>query len=305
MLRHALLLGLLCASSACSLPSPEPAGAATGGASTPDASPDADALLVPVPPAAWPAAGALRVLPAPEPGAAGGRLLLDAGHGAPDNGGNTNLHGVREQEVTRQVADAIAPHLAAAGYAVTLTRPDATLVSYDDRMGMTRSADWLVSLHSDARAGTTALAIPGHPDWWETIGATGFSVLYSDEGEEPLVSARLALARAVATRMAEAGFLPYPGSDYVGLYAPDATPGVFVDRHAPNLRIRLLRRPTIPSVIVETHEAHDRAEAARWEEPATHEAFAAALTLALADVRVEKREEPAGHEAPGLQQNQP
>ena len=119
---------------------------------------------------------------------------------------------------------------------------------------------------------------------WQNTGATGVAVLWSDEGEPALVARRHALAQAIATRTAEAGFPPYPGLDYGGLYDPDAVPGVFVDRHEDRKRIMLLRRPKVPSVIVETHEAWDVAEATRWDQPDTWAAFAAALGAALADV---------------------
>jgi N-acetylmuramoyl-L-alanine amidase len=84
--------------------------------------------------------------------------------------------------------------------------------------------------------------------------------------------------------MEEAGFMPYRGAAYSGLYEPDAAqPGVFVDRHPPDQRIFVLRRPSMPSVLIETHHALDAREAARWTEPATLDAFAAAATAALAD----------------------
>lgn len=230
--------------------------------------------------AAWPAT-AVRTL---EKGATpAGVLLLDAGHGAPGNPGNTGWACESEGDVMRRLADGLAPLLRADGLAVTLTRPDATLVDYDRRMEMAKAATWLVSLHSDSRAGDGPVL---HPTTGCVVatGAPGFAVLWSDEGDAGLAGARLALARAVARRMAEAGFGAYPGLDYGGLYEADEVPGVFVDRHDPRQRIRFLRRPKIPSVIVETHQAWDPIEAARWEEPATREAFARALTLALADV---------------------
>ena len=87
---------------------------------------------------------------------------------------------------------------------------------------------------------------------------------------------------ALGSAMAQAGFPPYPGADYGSLYeAHPEQPGVFVDRHEPRKRIRMLRRPTMPSVIIETHHAWDRREEARWQEPATLEVFALAVTAAL------------------------
>ena len=88
----------------------------------------------------------------------------------------------------------------------------------------------------------------------------------------------------MARRMGEAGFLPYGGDDYVGLYAPDSEqPGTFVSRHLPGQRIFVLRKPPMPSVIIETHHALDFEEAARWKEPRTLEAFAAAVAQGLVD----------------------
>ena len=84
--------------------------------------------------------------------------------------------------------------------------------------------------------------------------------------------------------MEEAGFLAYDGGEYTGLYAPDAVQrGVFVDRHEPDKRIFVLRRPTMPAILVETHHALDPREVTRWEEPATLDAFATALAAALLD----------------------
>ncbi|MET0402683.1 MAG: N-acetylmuramoyl-L-alanine amidase, partial [Cystobacter sp.] len=72
--------------------------------------------------------------------------------------------------------------------------------------------------------------------------------------------------------------------DYVGLYAADPDqPGAFVSRHQPGQRIFVLREPTMPSIIIETHHAWDFEEAARWREERTLEAFAAAVAQGLVD----------------------
>lgn len=233
------------------------------------------------PPPAWPAPGApLRVLDAP---LVTGTLLLDAGHGAPDNEGNTNWRCEREGSVMRRVTDGVADALTPRIRTVTRTRPTVALVPYPDRLRASRKADWFVSLHSDSRAGTNFRTDPT-TSCFVTSDAAGFSILWSDEGPPALVERRHALARALARRMVDAGFAPYLGVDYAGLYDGDDVPGVFVDRHAPRKRIMLLRRPTVPSVIVETHQAWDPEEAARWEEPATWGAFAGALAAALGEV---------------------
>lgn len=236
-------------------------------------------VAVPTPPApAWPASPLANLATHPVKGT----LLLDAGHGASGNTGNSNWRCEAEADVMKRVADGVAEALAPV-VTVERTRPDAALVAYPDRLKAANRADWLVSLHSDTRAGVDLHADPT-TGCYANSQATGFSVLWSDEGDPDLVIARHALARAIARRLVEAGFPAYAGPDYGGLYDPDDVPGVFVDRHAPEKRIMLLRRPTVPSVIVETHEAWDVAEAKRWEETATWTAFAAALGVALGDV---------------------
>ena len=82
---------------------------------------------------------------------------------------------------------------------------------------------------------------------------------------------------ATAESLAEAGFLPYPGCHYGGLYDQEGTAGVFIDRRG----LMMLRRPTVPSIIIETHNAKDFEESLRWREERTAEAFAMAMADAL------------------------
>lgn len=256
----------------------------------------APAEPAPVAPPLWPDPAALRSLP---PRAVAGTLLLDAGHGAPKNSGNRNYRCEAEADVMLRVSQGISAALTRAagdppvppGLLVTPTRPDAGLVAYPDRLSLadrhagTSTPAWLISLHSDTRAGQNPVADPV-TGCVSTSGAQGFSVLWSDEGPGELVAGRRRLAEALATRMIEAGFPAYPGLDYGGLYEAGAVPGAFVDRHTPKKRIMLLRRPKIPSVILETHEAWDPLEAKAWEQPATWSAAASAIRAALADTQV-------------------
>ncbi len=212
------------------------------------------------------------------------RVVVDAGHGAEDNRGNTSCTCVAEQDFTLAVADRVAARLEASGhFEVRETRVGGERVAYSDRVDDAEAfaADAFVSIHSDVR---------GHAlRWWPTFaescpiafGATGFSVLYADEGDGALVARRLDLARALALRLTSTGFAAY-ASGY-DLYDSDATPGVFLDRHAPAQRIFVLRRPSMPSVILETHNALDVRDASRWSEIETIDAAADALAGALVD----------------------
>jgi N-acetylmuramoyl-L-alanine amidase len=242
-----------------------------------------------VDPRRWPGDEATLTRPVPlfPSGSPAVRLVIDPGHGAPSNHGNTGSFCVEEQDTTLQVATALADRLEATGHvAVRLAREGGHLVEYSARLEEAAAwgADAFVSLHSDVR---------GHVERWSpapgldcpyALDAPGFAVLYSDEGDPALTDRRLALGRAVARRMDEAGFLAYGGGAYVGIYAADEqAKGLFVDRHALDQRIFVLRRAAMPSILVETHNALDPREAERWTDPDTLDAFAAAVAAALAD----------------------
>jgi N-acetylmuramoyl-L-alanine amidase len=243
----------------------------------------------PADPSRWPSERSALVAPSTIfPADFVARVVIDPGHGAPGNRGNSSCFCVDEQDAMLDVAAALRDRLERTGhFEARLSREHGELVEYADRVADAEAwgADAFVSLHSDVR---------GHTDHWSpepgrtcpmAVDAPGFAVLYSDEADAPLNERRLALGRAIASRMETAGFLPYGGAAYTGLYAPDeAARGVFVDRHAPDQRIFLLRRTAMPAVLVETHNALDPREAARWQTPATLDAFAAAVAAALTDV---------------------
>ncbi|MDY7227867.1 N-acetylmuramoyl-L-alanine amidase family protein [Hyalangium rubrum] len=242
----------------------------------------------PEPSKVWPALGApLTVQPLSVPkGFRKKRIYLDPGHGFRGNTGNSSVTCENEADFTLRVTEDLARRLEATGrFQIRLSRKAGKDVSYPDRVAEAErwGADVFVSLHSDSR---------GEATWWEpTPGQSclrqdtgpGYSVLWADDTAEPLKTRRVTLARALSRRMTEAGFPPYDGADYVGLYDGDTQPGVFVSRHEPGRRIHVLRRPRIPSVIIETHHALDFEEAARWKEERTLEAFGAAVAQGLVD----------------------
>jgi N-acetylmuramoyl-L-alanine amidase len=236
----------------------------------------------------WPGEEAPLVAPALRFPAGSGlvRVMIDPGHGAPDNHGNTGSFCAEEQDTMLQVAVALADRLEATGHVVVrLTREGGRLVEYAARLEEAAAweADAFVSLHSDVRGKAERWSPAPGLDCPVATDAPGFAVLFSDEGGPAPVARRLALGRAVARRMSEAGFLPYGGTGYTGLYAPDEEAGLFVDRHAPEQRIFVLRRAAMPSILIETHNALDPREAERWMEAPTLDAFAAAVAAALGD----------------------
>ncbi|MFY0567870.1 N-acetylmuramoyl-L-alanine amidase family protein [Archangium lansingense] len=282
-----LLLGLALSAAGCeeqarAAPPPPEATPAPAVIATPAPAPEA--------PPRWPAASApLTVAKVEFPRGFGKkRLYLDAGHGAPGNEGNTSVTCEPEEAHTLRVAQDLAKRLEATGhFQVKLSRKLGERPTYQTRLEEAERwrAQLFVSIHSDSR---------GETSWWRgspeeqwclrNDSAPGYSVLYADDTAEPLLSRRLTLARTLARRMGEAGFLPYGGEDYVGLYAPDSEQaGTFVSRHLPGQRIFVLRKPPMPSIIIETHHALDFEEVARWREERTLEAFAAAVAQGVVD----------------------
>jgi N-acetylmuramoyl-L-alanine amidase len=230
----------------------------------------------------WPASDAR--LDSPSPSFASGfgvrRIFLDAGHGAENNPGNRSAFCLEEQSFTLDLAHDVARVLAdSTHFEVLVSRAGSDLVSYPDRVRKAEAwgADAFVSLHSDVRGHGAERAC------LRSREAPGFSILWSKEGEPSLVDHRRELARKLADELGRSGFLPFDGAGYQSTYAADPEQrGSFVDRHAESERIFVLWRPTMPSLIVETHNALDDREALRWNEPGTRLAFANALSRALA-----------------------
>lgn len=216
------------------------------------------------------------------------RVFVDPGHGAPNNPGNSSCVCRDEQDFTLDVARNVASWLRQTGhFDVRLSREGTDRVTYQTRVEAATAwgADVFLSIHSDIRGQTGETRIVDDDKVCRVnLGAPGFSVLLSEDGSESLVAARRTLARTTARRMREAGFGAYAGTEYGSLYAkdPDET-GVFLDRHAYEQRIFVLWKPTMPSIIVETHHALDPREVQFWAATTTHEAFASVVAASLVD----------------------
>lgn len=236
--------------------------------------------------AAWPAdASSLKTLPLPEGPARKVRVFVDAGHGAPGNVGNHGCFCQEEQAHTLDAAHRLATALSATGrFEVRESRLTAKGMKYGARIAaaVAWKADVIISLHSDARGTAMPEQQADGGVCWRNPDAPGFAVLWSDEG--PALAGRERLGRAVGARLREAGFLAYGGEDYGSLYRQDAVePTGWIDTRPMKQRVYFLRGSQIPTVIVETHHALDVEEVARWSEPGTHAAFAAAIGAAVMD----------------------
>lgn len=207
-------------------------------------------------------------------------VFIDAGHGEGDNQGAQTVRCGTEADFTLSLARDLAARLEAGGrFRVRLSRTSSTGPSYPQRLARARAAGAraLLSLHADARGALSWHKTLDGRSCLRSLEQPGFSVLYSDEGSAGRVARRRRLARAVATRMTNAGFIAYDGIEYGGLYEVDPTEGVFIDRR----RLFMLRRPPMPSVIIETHHAFHPEDHADWQRDETRARFAAAVEAAL------------------------
>jgi N-acetylmuramoyl-L-alanine amidase len=241
-------------------------------------------------PEIWPGPGAQLSVVAPRFPADFGvhKVVLDPGHGAAHNKGNTSCFCVEEERFTLGAAFALRDRLEATGhFEIKLSRQGEEPVEYQERLDEAErfGAEAFVSLHSDIRGKAERWSPDGGASCPVSLVAPGFTVLYSDEPDARLVDRSLSLASSIAQRMLAAGLLAYGGASYQGLYEPvRGAPGVFVDRHPREQRIFLLRQAAMPAVLIETHHALDPRAAERWEEPETLDAFAAAVAASLVDL---------------------
>jgi N-acetylmuramoyl-L-alanine amidase len=211
------------------------------------------------------------------------RLWIDPGHGAPNNPGNLSALCEWEQDFTLRLAEHVQRYLEETGhFEIARSRYSSELVPYADRVTMARDwqAELFLSLHSDIRGNPDSSQV--RPGCIQSSQSPGFSVLWSDVGNDPLVQARHKWALALASEMEQVGFFPFRRSEYGGVYQPDdRQPGVFLDRHLPARRIYLLHQPSMPSLLVETHNARDISEAKKWQESQTIQAFSMAIVRSI------------------------
>jgi len=246
--------------------------------------PDA-ALQLPDRPPPWPERGApLTEAEVVFPDGFGTRrVFLDPGHGVGDNVGAETVGCVLEEVVNLEVAQDLARRLEAMGhFEVRLARSTVEGPTYPQRVEDAGAwgADVLLSLHTDWRGEPWLWDAGPDRQCWRNDAEPGFSVLWSDLGDTALVEGRRVLARSLARGMADAGMLAYDGALYGDRYELDEVPGAFLDRRG----LLMLRRPQMPSVIIETHHGLHLDEWSRWQEEMTRAAFAGAVAAALVEL---------------------
>jgi len=215
------------------------------------------------------------------------KVVIDAGHGAYANTGPRSVFCELEEDFDLRIANDLGARLLTSkAFRVRLSRNGLARPSYQARAKTAAAwgAQALLSIHSDVRGPATLYDLQYGGPCYRQDAETGFAVLYADNADAPLNEQRQRLAVALALRLSEAGFAPYSGYDYQGIYEADpAAPGVFIDRHPRGQRIYMLNHTTLPAVVIETHQALSLPEASRWREEATLNAFAAAVAQGLVD----------------------
>ncbi|MEN0063674.1 MAG: N-acetylmuramoyl-L-alanine amidase [Myxococcota bacterium] len=211
------------------------------------------------------------------------KVFLSAGHGTGTNVGNIGCRCQLEQDFTLRATHQLADQLKSLGvFKVSEARTGAKRPTYGARLRkLHRSkAEVMVELHSDYRGSPFVMAGVHESGEWcmKSSRAPGLAVLVSDEGSETLAAERRRLARAVARALWDAGFTYFDGYQYGDSYDGDEeVGGVYLDRRG----LMMLRRPKVPSILIETHNAVDPNEVSRWDEPATQDMFFRAVTKGL------------------------
>lgn len=248
----------------------------------PEPPPQAGSDLALPEPAAWPDNGV--ILTPPEVDIPDGfgpvRVYVEAGHGFGGNTGNTGVRCQSEQDHTLDIAQLVEERMGRLpGFVTTMSHTELPGPTYTARMQAAAAwkADILLSFHSDWRGEPKPKTWPDGRVCDAVDDQRGFAVLWSDEG--PLAERRLPLARGVARQLTATGIPPYDGSFYGDQYLHDDVPGVFTDRRG----LMMLRRPAMPSIIVETHHALDLLEVERFDEAPVREAFADAVIMGIVE----------------------
>lgn len=111
--------------------------------------------------------------PAPERPRVARTVVVDAGHGGPDNGMRGTRRGggaIREKDITLAVSQKVAAELRRRGVKVVMTRTTDTLIALADRGRIANRAngDVFVSIHVNA----------ANPRWKNASGARGFETYF-------------------------------------------------------------------------------------------------------------------------------
>ena len=191
-------------------------------------------------------------------GVGGGRVLLDAGHGGIDPGGQSPS-GLLEKHLTLDLSRRVAQALETAGYEAVISRVGDETLSLADRVAMAESveADLLVSIHFNTAANPDAQGA-------ETFVLAAGGKRGTNEPERPGVAPATDANRFDGAQM----FLGYLVHHSL-LESTRAT-----DRGLRRSRFFVLREARVPSILVECAFLTNEAEASLLQTNAYREQLA-------------------------------
>ncbi len=194
-------------------------------------------------------------------------IMIDPGHGGAEGGAANNEMGLLEKELTLDVSNRLAEHLASKGYATSMTRYDDRVVPLGDRPDIANRAEAgvFVSVHFNASLNKNAQGLETYTLTSEGFVSTGGSqVLGPDALKWPgnnfdFLNAELALAvqRGLLERLQR------------------------VDRGLKKARFRVLKTLDCPGILVECGFVSHGPEALLVRTPVYREKLAQALADAI------------------------
>jgi N-acetylmuramoyl-L-alanine amidase len=189
--------------------------------------------------------GPLVLLP-PSGSHAHGRVVIDPGHGGSDPGTHA-ANGVTEKTVTLAIATAVTEDLRARGVEVVMTRTGDQYPDLDDRVRIANAsgASLFVSIHADAN---------------DDRSKQGFTIILP-EASSP---ATLTAGRDIYARLGNSGAVNH---------------GMRKD----NRGLRVLRKTTIPALLIETGFLSNPSEAAKLTSGAYQQRIASAIADGIVD----------------------
>ena len=217
----------------------------------------------------------------PAAGAAGRIVVLDPGHGGSNPGGLNPITGLREKDLTLDLAQRMAEELRAAGVTVLLTRQDDRSMTLRQRMMVanTNNADLFISVHTNASPTRTQRG-------YETFVLTPRAV--DIDGRALRRDAQAGRSRNVAPAVAvilddiERGAAQWDAAEFAAdmqdelsaVRGPEGNRGVRQDAQ------HVLLGATMPAVLVEVGFLDHPIEGRELADPQTRARIAAALVKA-------------------------
>ena len=197
-------------------------------------------------------------------------VVIDPGHGGQESGATGPSEAPKEKDLTLALARKLAEVLESEGVArALLTRKEDQTLGLDERAGFAnnRGADLFVSLHVGNSFRPSAQGFSLYhwsPTFRDPVASPGPSALW-ENGQLPFWEQSRRLAGLMERELRQS--LPWPSG---GLIEAD---------------LYLLRRVTMPAVLLELGSVSDPTEAADLAKPSFQEAVARAVTEAVRQFR--------------------